>query len=64
MDRVGYVFIVCLTIAVVVSLVQGEGRDHPGAVKLNDIEFNAAKSYKLSAAVISLILICFYATWW
>jgi SSS family solute:Na+ symporter len=63
MDRVGLVFISCLLLAIVVSLYQNQG-EQANAVKLDDIQFSTRSSFNLSAALVSLILVAFYAAWW
>lgn len=63
MDRVGVVFLLCLALAIIISLVQKHG-DHPNAVQLNDIQFNTRSSFNWSAVVIVLILTVFYTVWW
>lgn len=63
MDRVGLVFVCCLALAVLVSLVKPE--DTSGkAVELNDISFSTRSSFNLASVVVCLILIALYATWW
>ncbi|MFQ6371792.1 sodium/sugar symporter [Shewanella sp. YIC-542] len=64
MDRVGYVFVCCLLLAVIISLLEGKGKDHEHSIPLHDIDFSTHGGYRISALVITLILIGFYATWW
>ncbi len=64
MDRVGYVFLTCLALAVVVSLLEGKGKEHANAVQLNDIDFRTHGGYRISAVVVSVILVGFYSAWW
>ncbi len=63
MDRVGLVFLLCLGIAVVVSLVENKGR-HQNAVDLNGIEFSTSTSFNVASVSIILILTALYAVWW
>jgi SSS family solute:Na+ symporter len=56
MDRVGYVFLCCLLLAVVISLLEGKGKDHEHSIPLHDIDFTTDGSYRVCAVVISLIL--------
>ncbi|WJG10093.1 sodium/sugar symporter [Aliiglaciecola sp. LCG003] len=64
MDRVGYVFLSCLALAVVVSLLESKGKDHANAISLDDIDFSTDGSYRLSAVIVIVILICLYSAWW
>ena len=63
MDRVGLVFILCMVLAVVVSLVENKG-NHENAVDLKGISFGTSKSFSVSTAAVCLILAGFYTTWW
>lgn len=63
MDRVGLVFLLCLVIAVAVSLIQNEGR-HKNAVELGDIDFSTSASFNVASIAVTLILIALYAVWW
>ncbi|WP_348728919.1 sodium/sugar symporter [Rheinheimera texasensis] len=63
MDRVGLVFLLCLGLAIVVSLLQGN-KVQAGAVELNDISFGTSKGFSLSLALVVLVLVVFYSVWW
>ena len=63
MDRVGLVFLLCLGLAIVVSLLQGN-KVQAGAVELNDISFDTSKGFSLSLVLVVLVLIVFYSVWW
>lgn len=63
MDRVGLVFLLCLGLAIVVSLLQGN-KAQAGAVELNDISFDTSKGFSLSLLLVVLVLIVFYSVWW
>ena len=63
MDRVGLVFVLCLGLAIVVSLLQGN-KVQAGAVDLNDISFGTSKGFSLSLALVVLVLVVFYSVWW
>jgi SSS family solute:Na+ symporter len=63
MDRVGLVFLLCLGLAIVVSLLQGN-KNQTGAVELNDISFGTSKGFSLSLALVVLVLVVFYSVWW
>jgi SSS family solute:Na+ symporter len=63
MDRVGLVFLICLGLAVVVSLLQRQ-KVQAGAVELNDIRFDTSKGFNLSFLLVVLVLVAFYSVWW
>jgi len=63
MNRVGYVFLLCVAIAVAVSLLQG-GRVQEKAVNVGRVDFSTRPSFNLAAAIIAAILIALYWYWW
>ncbi len=63
MDRVGLVFVVCLLLAVVISLAENKGR-HENAVDLGGIDFDTSKGFNLAGLAVALVLVALYATWW
>lgn len=63
MDRVGLVFLLCLLLAVVISLVENKGR-HENAIELGDIDFHTTGGFNFASVAVTLILIGLYATWW
>lgn len=63
MDRVGLVFLLCLTLAVIVSLIEKKGR-HENAVVLADIDFKTTDTFNWASIAVTLVLIALYATWW
>ena len=62
-DRVGLVFLLCAMLAVIISLAAGTD-DRPGSVDLADISFQTTNSFNLAAALVTIILVALYATWW
>ncbi|WP_233078982.1 sodium/sugar symporter [Rheinheimera soli] len=62
-DRVGLVFVLCLTCAVLVSLWQGQG-EQANAVELSDVNFKTATEFNWSAVAVFFILAALYVTWW
>ncbi|HMD74961.1 MAG TPA: hypothetical protein VKG05_13960, partial [Steroidobacteraceae bacterium] len=63
MDRVGLVFIACLGIAVVLSLLEAP-RQSALRVELRDVDYSTSTGFNLGALAIMAILIALYATWW
>jgi SSS family solute:Na+ symporter len=63
MDRVGFVFLACLAIAIVLSLLQR--RPQPAAtVDLKNIDYSTTAGFNIAALVVTVILIALYAVWW
>jgi SSS family solute:Na+ symporter len=62
-DRVGLVFLLCMGIAVVISLLQGN-KEQPGSVHLGDIDFSTTRGFNVAGIAVGLILAALYATWW
>ncbi|WP_346837654.1 sodium/sugar symporter [Microbulbifer sp. SAOS-129_SWC] len=68
MDRIGLVFLLCLGLAVAVSLLQGRGQTlvagSDGSVALAEISFDTSRGFNLAALGVTLVLIALYTTWW
>lgn len=62
-DRVGVVFLMCMALAIIISLM-GKQIDHPQAVDVREMDFSTSRSFNIQALIIVLILVAFYATWW
>lgn len=63
MDRVGIVFVMCVVLAVIVSLFTGRGA-HAKAVDLKSVDFNTTASFNIAALAVTLVVAAIYATWW
>jgi SSS family solute:Na+ symporter len=63
MDRVGVVFLICLALAIIISLI-GKKEEHAQAVNIDEMDFSTSRSFNVQATIIILILIALYATWW
>ena len=63
MDRVGIVFIACVALAGMVSLMD-KRLDRSKAIKLGEIDFSTGRSYNIATVAVSMILVAFYVTWW
>jgi SSS family solute:Na+ symporter len=61
-DRVGLVFILCVGLAAIISII--ENREQGGAIDIGDINFATSRGFNLSGLCIALILAALYATWW
>jgi solute:Na+ symporter, SSS family len=63
MDRVGLVFLACLAIAVVLSLLQAP-RTSALRVELKQVDYSTSTGFNVAALAVCAILIALYATWW
>ena len=64
MDRVGVVFLVCLALCVVFSLLLPSKKDGYKSVSLDKISFHTDGSFNVAAIGVIIILVALYATWW
>ncbi|WP_295799458.1 sodium/sugar symporter [uncultured Microbulbifer sp.] len=69
MDRIGMVFLFCLSAAIATSLWQGRRRDGTTPVAseviaVGEINFATGQTFNLAAVGVTLILIALYTTWW
>ena len=63
MDRMSVVFLLCLGLGVLVSLLRP--RTQPSnTVDLSQVSFATTPSFNLHTAIIAIILIALYTTWW
>ena len=63
MDRVGLVFVACLGLAVVISLLQAR-REHALKVEIKQIDYSTTAAFNVAALAITAILIGIYWKWW
>ena len=63
MDRVGLVFLLCLALCYVVSIM-GKAPQEDNSVNLNEVSFATGKPFNIAAIGVILILTALYATWW
>jgi len=62
-DRVGLVFLACLGIAAIVSLLQRQS-EKAARVELKAIDYSTSPRFNVAAALVTAVLISLYATWW
>ncbi len=62
-DRVGLVFIACILIALLITMLSGV-KEQEKAIDLQGIQFSTTTGYNLASLGVILILIALYATWW
>ena len=63
MDRIGIVFLLCLAVAVVMSLLD-KPSDHDNSVSLSEVSFATDTGFNIAAIGCIVILVSFYVTWW
>ncbi len=62
-DRVGLVFLLCVGLAIVVSLSEKAGT-HEHAIELNEVNFKTTSGFNVASLAVVLLLVAFYTTWW
>jgi solute:Na+ symporter, SSS family len=63
MDRVGIVFIICVVLAVLVTLL-GKSKEQSNAIDLTGISFKTTIGFNIAAVGVIAILIAIYSVWW
>ncbi len=63
MDRVGLVFLLCLGLAIVVSLM-GKAPEHQADYSTKDVSFSTTTSFNMASLAVVLILAALYTAWW
>ncbi|GHE88961.1 sodium/sugar symporter [Thalassotalea profundi] len=63
MDRVGIVFLLCLALCYLVSII-GQAPKEDSSVSLTEVSFDTSKPFNIAAIGVILILAALYATWW
>jgi len=62
-DRVGLVFLLCVGLAVLVSILGGN-REQANAVDLGGVSFGTSSTFNVAGIGVVLILCGLYASWW
>ncbi len=62
-DRVGVVFLLCMIIAIVVSLLTSRG-DHKKAISLDGINFKTSNEFLVATIGVVVVLAGLYTAWW
>ena len=62
-DRVGIVFLMCVGLAVLISLSEKKG-NHDNAIELGEVSFATSSGFNIAAIAITLVTAAFYITWW
>ncbi|MEE4218277.1 MAG: sodium/sugar symporter [Xanthomonadales bacterium] len=62
-DRVGLVFILCMVLGMVVSMLENKG-PHPDAIDYKEVDTHTTSGFNLASLVIILMLAGLYTVWW
>ncbi|MCW8999590.1 MAG: hypothetical protein OQK04_12855, partial [Kangiellaceae bacterium] len=63
MDRVGVVFLLCMVIAIVITLIEKKG-ENENAISLEDMNFETSSGFNLATLGVVIVLCALYVTWW
>ncbi|GHB38359.1 sodium/sugar symporter [Mongoliitalea lutea] len=64
LDRMGVVFLTLVALMVVVSLIEGKGKDHPKSIQIDKSLFTTSPGFKIGALFIILITTALYILFW
>jgi solute:Na+ symporter, SSS family len=62
-DRIGLVFIICVVLAIAVTLISGS-KEQQNSIDLSGISFKTTTGFNISAVGVIAILIAIYSVWW
>jgi SSS family solute:Na+ symporter len=62
-DRVGWVFVLCIITGIIISQIQG-AEEHPDAIEYKDVDTSTRSGFNWAALGIVLMLTGLYFTWW
>ncbi|MEY2705497.1 MAG: hypothetical protein RL407_1559 [Bacteroidota bacterium] len=63
-DRMGWVFLVLSALMILISLVEGKGKDHPKSIEINQELFQTSTGFKIGAILIVGIIAALYTIFW
>jgi solute:Na+ symporter, SSS family len=63
-DRMGIVFLVLSTLIIVISLIEGKGKDHPKSIDISSELFSTSTAFKIGAILIAGITAALYVVFW
>ncbi len=63
-DRMGFVFLIVAALMIVISLVEGKGKDHPNSIDVNSDLFRTSTGFKIGAILIAGITAALYIVFW
>ncbi len=62
-DRVGLVFLLCVGLGMLISVMQ-DGKDQAGAIEYSEVDTTTSGGFNLATLVIVLMLAGLYIAWW
>jgi SSS family solute:Na+ symporter len=63
-DRMGVVFLILAALMIVISLVEGKGKDHPNSIEITKELFSTSTTFKIGAVLIAGITAALYIVFW
>ncbi|MBD3629429.1 sodium/sugar symporter [Cyclobacterium sp.] len=63
-DRMGVVFLILAALIIVISLLDGKGKDHPKGIEITKDLFVTSTKFKIGAILISGIIAALYIVFW
>lgn len=63
-DRMGVVFLILAALMIIISLVEGKGKDHPNSIEINKELFKTSTTFKIGAVLIAGITAALYIVFW
>jgi len=64
LDRMGIVFLVLAALMIIISLVEGKGKDHPNSIEVEKDLFETSTGFKIGAFIILGITAALYIVFW
>lgn len=64
LDRMGIVFLVIALLMILISLVEGKGKDHPNSIEISADLFKTSTAFKIGALIITGITAALYIVFW
>ncbi|SET87924.1 sodium/sugar symporter [Thalassotalea agarivorans] len=63
MDRIGLVFVLCIALAIIFSLMTNKEKNDT-SVHLSEVSFATDRTFNIAALGVTVILVVFYTVWW
>jgi len=64
LDRMGIVFLALAALMIIISLVEGKGKDHPNSIEIEKDLFETTTGFKIGAFIILGITAALYIVFW
>jgi solute:Na+ symporter, SSS family len=64
LDRMGVVFLALAALIIIISLVEGKGKDHPNSIEIEKDLFETTTGFKIGAFIILGITAALYIVFW